>query len=169
MRKLLAAITILFILGSALSAQTKATDNILTLDVAGISPSASIDEVAWIAGYWKGEALGGAIEEVWTEPIGGSMMCAFKLVVADTVKFYELVALREVNNSLTINLKHFHSDMKGWEEKDETVDFPLVKMTDGKAFFDGFTFEQVSDNEMNIYVLFGKEGNYKEMKFSYMK
>ena len=168
MKTLLVLITLL-ILSSVFSAQTKVTDNILSLDEAGISPPASIAEVSWIAGHWKGEALGGVVEEVWTEPLGGSMMCAFKLVVADTVKFYELVTLREVNNSLTINLKHFHSDMKGWEEKDETVDFPLVKVTDGKAFFDGFTFERISDNEMNIYVLFGKEGNYKEMKFSYMK
>ncbi|MBN1301435.1 MAG: hypothetical protein JW995_09495 [Melioribacteraceae bacterium] len=150
-------------------AQSNVTENILRLDSNLSSPPASIEDVSWIAGHWKGEALGGIVEEVWTPPVGGSMMCAFKLVVDDTVKFYELVVIYEEGNSLILKLKHFHGDLKGWEEKDETLDFSLVKLEGMKAYFDGFTFELVNRNEMNIYVLFGSEGQYKEMKFSYKK
>lgn len=160
---------LLVALTTVVFAQSNVTQNILKLDEGNKSPEANIDEVAWIAGHWKGEALGGIVEEVWTEPLGGSMMCAFKLVVDNKVKFYELCSIYEENNTLQFRLKHFNYDLKGWEEKDETVDFPFIKLDENKAYFDGFTFEKVSENEMNIYVLFGKEGNHKEMKFNYKK
>ena len=131
------------------------------------SPPATLQDINWIQGHWQGEALGGIVEEVWTPPLGGSMMCAFKLVVNDEVRFYELVTISEEDRTLMLRLKHFHNDLIGWEEKDETVDFTLVKVTPGKVFFDGFTFEKISDNEMNIYVIIGEEGKEQEAKFNY--
>ena len=38
-----------------------------------------------------------------------------------------------------MQLKHFGSDFKGWEEKDETVDFKLVKIEKYAVYFDGMT------------------------------
>ncbi len=143
--------------------------NTMTLDSLAGSPQASLDEVAWIQGHWQGEAMGGITEEVWSSPLGGSIMGAFRLIVDDEVKFYEIVTISEEGNSLMLRLKHFHSDLKGWEEKDETVDFPLVKITDNKAYFDGFTIEKVSDNEMNVYVIIGSEDNLQEAKFPYQR
>ena len=49
------------------------------------SPKAKINDVSWIAGHWLGEALGGETEEIWTPPLGNSMMCAFKLVVTNKI------------------------------------------------------------------------------------
>ncbi len=54
-----------------------------------VSPQATLQDIAWISGYWKGEAFGGITEEMWSNPLGNSMMFAFKLVVDDKVKFYE--------------------------------------------------------------------------------
>ena len=108
------------------------------------------------------------MEEVWSPPLGGSMMCVFKLVVENEVRFYEIVTISEEHATLILRLKHFHADLKGWEEKDETVDFPLVKTETNRAYFDGFTFEKISEDEMNIYVMIGeKDGKMQEMKFPY--
>lgn len=68
-----------------------------------------------------------------------------------------------------LRLKHFHDDLKGWEEKNETVDFPLVKVTENRVYFDGFTFEKISDTEMNVYVVIGPEENLQEAKFPYKR
>lgn len=133
------------------------------------SPSAALGAVSWIEGHWRGEAFGGITEEIWTAPLGGSMMCAFKLVVQDKVKFYELVTIVEENNTLLIRLKHFHSDLKGWEEKDKTVDFKLVKVIDNKVYFDRFTFERINPNEMNVYVIIDNNGVQTETKFNYQR
>ncbi len=131
------------------------------------SPPASIADVSWIQGHWRGEAFGGITEEIWSPPLGGSMMCAFKLVVEDKVKFYELVTLVEENGSLILRLKHFHANLQGWEMKEETVDFRLVKISENALYFEGFTFERINDNELDIYVLIGSDGKTEEAKFPY--
>lgn len=133
------------------------------------SPEANLNDLRWVSGYWKGEAFGGTTEEVWTPNIGGSMMCAFKLVVDGKVKFYELVTISEENRTLILRLKHFHQNLKGWESKDETIDFKLVKVTKNKVFFDGFTFEKEGEDRMNIYVVIKNGNENSEVKFSYKK
>jgi hypothetical protein len=137
-------------------------------EVAPRSPNPTLKDVAWIAGHWRGEALGGIVEEVWTPPLGPSMTGSFKLVVGDRVRFYELCTLSEENGSLMLRLKHFHADLKGWEEKDETVDFPFLELGPGKAVFDGLSFERVSDDEMIVVVATeDREGRRDELRFNY--
>ena len=144
-------------------------ENTLSFDEKEGSPRADLTVLDWLPGHWKGEAFGGIVEELWSPPLGGSMMCAFKLVVNDEVSFYEIVTLKEIEGTLILKLKHFDADLKGWEEKDETVDFKLVKASEGKVFFDGFTFEKVSENEINIYVIVGSGGQEQEVKFNYRR
>ncbi len=133
------------------------------------SPQADLSAISWMAGHWKGDAFGGITEEVWTPPLGGSMMCTFKLVMDGSVTFYEIVTITEEGGTLMLRLKHFHSNLKGWEEKDETVDFKLVKVTEDKVYFDGFTFERISDDEVNIYVVIDDDRGKNEVKFNYIK
>ena len=153
---------ILFIISTIVISQ-----NTLKLE-GNASPNATINDVKWISGHWQGEALGGITEEVWTTPLGKSMMGSFKLVTDDIVQFYELCTITEENNSLLLRIKHFDKDLKGWEEKDASTEFPLVKIEKNKVFFDRLTFEKVSEDELNIYVIFNEEGKEEvEMKFNY--
>ncbi|VUD58512.1 hypothetical protein TDB9533_02441 [Thalassocella blandensis] len=133
------------------------------------SPKANLQNLHWLAGHWRGEAFGGVVEEVWAPPLGGSMMGAFKLVVSDKVQFYEIETISEVNNSLIFRLKHFSKDLKGWEEKDKTVDFTLVEIQDNTFYFNGLTLQKVNDHEMNIFVVIEHKGKTTEEKFSYTR
>ncbi|WP_296315093.1 DUF6265 family protein [Winogradskyella sp. UBA3174] len=128
-----------------------------------------LENIAWIAGTWYGEAFGGQTEEIWSEPSGGSMMASFKLINDGKVTFYEIEIIREVENTLILQLKHFGPNLKGWETKDETVDFPLKEITENKVVFEVMTFEKLSKNEMNIYVDIKEEGKTKTVKFNYKK
>jgi hypothetical protein len=157
MIKILASILFLFT-SSLLIAQTEQT----------LEPT--LKNIAWIAGNWKGEAFGGITEENWSEPSNGSMMASFKLIDNGKVVFYELEIIREVENTLILQLKHFSNDLKGWETQDETEDFPLIKITPNKAVFEGMTFEKISEDEMNIYVDIKQEdGTVENVKFNYTK
>jgi hypothetical protein len=100
--------------------------NTLSFDSEAGSPKASLSDISWLAGHWRGEGMGGIIEEVWSAPLAGSMMGSFKFVEDGKVKFYELELIIEENETLILRIKHFHANLKGWEEKDETVDFKLV-------------------------------------------
>ena len=131
---------------------------------------AKLDNIAWISGTWHGEAFGGQVEEIWSEPSGGSMMATFKLVVEGQVGFYEIEIIREVGNTLLLQLKHFKSNLKGWETKDETVDFPLKYITKNKAVFEGMIFERIGDTKMNVYVdVKNDAGEVEELKFEYTR
>jgi len=164
--------SILFLLSLVIPGMALAQDtfpNTMTYDEKVGSPKADLSVTSWVAGHWHGEAFGGTTEEVWTSPLGGSMMGSFKLVVDGKVNFYELITLSEVNGTLILKLKHFNANLTGWEEKDETVDFRLVKVTPKKVFFDAFTFEKVSDIEINVYVVIDHDGQKTETRFNYKR
>jgi len=129
------------------------------------SPAASIKDLTWIEGSWTGEAFGGQTEEVWTAPSAGSMMGMFKLINEGEISFYELMTITESGNSLLLRIKHFTKDLKGWEEKDEAVEFPLVDITKNAIYFDGLTFKKISSKQLNVYV--NIEG--EEVEFMYTK
>lgn len=143
--------------------------NTLKFDDRSVSPSASLSDIYWIQGHWRGEAFGGITEEVWTPPLGNSMMCAFKLIVKNEVQFYELVTISEESGTLIMRLKYFDGKMIGWEAKDESIDFKLVKISEDKVYFDEFTFERISDDEMTIFVVIENKGKREEVPFLYKR
>ncbi len=129
-----------------------------------------LENIAWISGNWKGEAFGGLTEENWSTPSAGSMMATFKLIDNNKVVFYEIEIIREVENTLILQLKHFNNDLKGWEIKDETIDFHLKEITSTKVIFEGMVFEKVNENEMNVYVdILQDNGSVETVKFNYKK
>ncbi|TVZ16440.1 hypothetical protein JM81_2701 [Maribacter sp. MAR_2009_72] len=133
-----------------------------------LSPTTKLDTISWLAGHWKGEAFGGIVEEIWSPPQNGSMMFSFRLIADGAVGFYEFGHIIETNGTLLLQLKHFDADLNGWEEKDETVDFKLVKITEDRLYFDDFTIEYISDKEINMYVDVGEgDGKSNEVKFNY--
>lgn len=148
-------------------AQSMQTPHTLKLDESGNMPSASVGDLAWMAGHWKGDFLGGTAEEVWTPPSGGSMLGMFKLVQSDAASFYELMTLVEENGSVILKLKHFNPDLSGWEEKGDHVAFPLVKLAENAAYFDGLTFERVSDDTLKGYLVMETADGPKEVAFTY--
>lgn len=135
-----------------------------------VSPNASISQIEWMTGHWKGEAFGGTTEEIWSPPAAGVMMFVFRLIAKGEINFYEIGHIREVDNSLIFELKHFDKDLKGWEEKDEVQSFRLIKVADNRLYFDGFTFEKVGPDEINIYGLIHQnDGSEEEIKFNYKR
>ena len=96
-------------------------------------------------------------------------MGAFQLINDGTISFYEIMTIVEVDASLVLRLKHFDSELHGWEEKEETIDFPLVKIDERNAWFDGLTFQYVSKKRINVYVAIDNGEEISEAKFAYRK
>ncbi|WP_394973964.1 DUF6265 family protein [uncultured Croceitalea sp.] len=144
--------------------------NTLQLEEEQKSPNANIELVAFMEGHWKGEAFGGITEEIWSPEAGGSMMFVFRHMIDNKVNFYEIGHIRELNSSLIFELKHFDNDLHGWEDKKEVQQFKFIKAEGNRVYFDGFTFENVSQNEINIYGLIGNDDSTKsEIVFNYKK
>lgn len=142
--------------------------NTISFEAGMTSPKASLNSISWLTGHWKGEAFGGIAEEIWSPAMGGTMMFSFRLVSGGTINFYEFGHIQEKDGSLVLQLKHFGGNLDGWEEKEETIDFNLVKVEANKLYFDDFTIERVSDQEINMYVVMDEEnGPKKEVQFNY--
>lgn len=131
------------------------------------SEKATLEDIKWLAGNWRGEAFGGQFEENWSTPSAGSMLFNFKLVANGKIVFYELGHIIEKDKTLLYQIKHFDEDLKGWEEKDKSEDFRFIKKEKNRMYFDHFTFEKVSDNEVNVYAYF--EDSKKEVVFNFKK
>jgi len=133
------------------------------------SPNGNLEDVSWIEGHWQGEAFGGIADEILSAHMGNSMMFVFRMVNDGKVSFYESGHIQQWDDSLILQLKHFDGSMKGWEEKDETIDFKLVKLEPNKVYFEGLTMEKISDDQMNVWVLIEEGGNQEEVLFAYKR
>jgi hypothetical protein len=129
--------------------KSSARRNTLSFDPAKGSPEATLADAAWLAGRWIGTGLGGQSEEVWLPAQGGAMLSTF----------------REINGNRIV-FKHFHPDLKGWEDRDTVRNFPLVRATSTELFFDDLTYRKISDREMEAFVLIRKKsGEVVEERF----
>jgi hypothetical protein len=115
-------------------------------------PPARIESMAWLAGEWTGEGLGGSIEEIWSAPRAGVMTGMFRHFTKDRPTFYEFFMLAEEEGSVVLKVKHFNPDFSGWEEKADFVRFPLVKVEDQALHFDGLSYVRDGEGALKVYL-----------------
>ncbi len=133
----------------------------------GAAPTVGVESLAWMAGRWTCEALGGQAEDLWAPPAGGQMAGLFRLVKAEGPSFYEIMLMLMVDGRLTLRLKHFDAELRGWEEKDATVDFPLVDHEHDTWYFDGLTIERTGEDGMTMHLQVGGGGGEHIVEFTY--
>ena len=153
----------------SLAGQSPLTEHTLALNRDSVVAAATIRDAAWLAGHWEGNALGGVVEEIWTEPRGNAMLGSFRLLRNDQPVFYELCLLIEEQGTLTYKVKHFHPDLTAWEDKDELTVFDLVKVEPNAMFFHGLTIQKTEDGCRHILATKQRDGSYEEMEFVFRR
>lgn len=73
------------------------------------------------------------------------MVATFRLVKDGEPSLYEMCWIRAKDGTLEYAVKHFHADLKGWEEKDQHVTFPMVAIEIGAVHFRGLTLRRDGD------------------------
>lgn len=112
----------------------------------------TIDDFAFLTGYWTGTGLGGDVEEVWMPPMDGRMFGIFKLSSNGELQFTEYIEIAEQDGEFVLRLKHFNPDFSGWEESDEHVTFVLESTAENEAIFRGLTYKVTDDNALEVTV-----------------
>ncbi len=97
--------------------------------------NAPINDLSWLTGVWIGEMDGARIEEHWSTPDGATMMCMFRWIQGNQVRFYEFVTIEQEEESVVLRIKHFNPGLIGWEEKTDSITFSLVQLVGKKAAF----------------------------------
>ena len=143
------------------------TAHTMVLAEAAPRPAARIEELAWLAGEWRGAGLGGDVEERWSSPSAGTMVGTFKLVAEDgTPAFYEFMTILEVDGTLELRLKHFGPDLTGWEDEADYVRFPLVRVGSEQVWFRGLTYAR-RDGTLNVHLARQTDDGYRELAFAF--
>ena len=152
-----------------LFAQIKLTENTLRFDSTAIRQSADIKDMEWYTGRWVGEGFGAEVEENFAPAMGGTMIGTFRMVNEEGPVFYEMLLIEPDANSLVYKVKHFNPDFKGWEEKEDHVSFPLIKIEGNRYYFDGLTFVNEGDKCTHYLAMKQKDGSHKEAVLTYRK
>ena len=139
MKRVLALILLIASVLPALS------QDVLTLKNDEPSANATLGELAWLSGYWKGSGFGGDCDEVWIPASDNAMTGIFRYASEGKIVFSEYMVMEELNGTITLRLKHFGRDLSPWEEKEEWTEFRLVKIHGQKAWFSGLTYERIGD------------------------
>jgi Domain of unknown function (DUF6265) len=159
-----------FLLVPSAVCQTRETEHTLRYSPSDPHPKATLQDVVWLQGAWEGTAFGGTSEEIWSEPLADTMMGVYRSVENGVVKFYEINSIVATNGTLEMRLKHFNSNLTGWEEKDVVRVFPLVKISSGEIYFDGMTYKKTGNDTVTVYLaISGKEGGTREVSFEYRR
>ena len=145
------------------------TANTLTRSDDATPPAARIEQMAWLAGGWEGGGLEGWAEEIWSRPLAGAMMGMFRLTKEDRPQFFELLCIAEESGSLLLRIKHFHADLKGWEDRDQAMEFPLLALRQQEACFDGLTLRRRGDVLEAFVAAKSMDGGLKELAFRYRR
>ncbi len=134
----------------------------------GIASSHELDDLAWIAGHWGGDAFGGQVEEAWFSPAGRSMSGSFRLIREDLAIMYELLLIEQDDDGeIFYRFKHVS---RGWEPWEETrLEYRLTELEGRKATFRStasepppnapwwFTYESPTGSEL-LVAIHGSEG-----------
>ena len=150
-------------------AETPSTEHTFRLEDGEQRPSASLEDVAWLAGSWTGSAFGEQFEEVWNPPSAGSMVGLFKLYDGDEVSFYEILLIIEEEDSLALRVKHFTADFVAWEEKPDYISFPLVRVDPDAVHFSGLSFYRTGADSIDGYIVMRSASGVREEKLEYQR
>jgi hypothetical protein len=164
-----ALVLALLLFSGAAFAQSPRTEHTFQLDDPDIRPPATLEDVAWLAGSWEGEAFGMSFEEAWNPPSAGSMIGLFKVLQGDDVAFYEILLLVEEEGSLSLKVKHFDPDFTAWEEKADYVTFRFIKAEENEIHFSGISFYRLNDDEMHGYLVMKSGDEVREEKLVYRR
>lgn len=164
-------LVLLVLFAGALAAQEKLTAHTYKLGKDTKPGIASLSDVSWLVGSWKGSAFGSQFEEVWNPASEGSMVGMFKLFdEGKGVHFYELLLLKQEGDSLVLLVKHFAANFSAWEEKDEFVTFKLVNIEDDAVHFSGLSFYKNGKDKIDGYIVMNhKDGSKTEHHLSYAR
>ena len=112
----------------------------------------TLDELNWLVGNWQGPGFGGICEEVWLPASAGSMVGTFKMTINGEVQFYEIMTITVDSSGPVLKLKHFNSDLTGWEEKDEVISFSFNSAKESELSIGALTYKKLAEDSLHILV-----------------
>lgn len=89
-------------------------------------------------GHWVGVQDGALSEEIWTAPVGDSMLGLWRLVADGRARVYELLAIgTDPELGVVLRLRHFDERLRAREEQDRPLVLRLSRAAKNEVVFEG--------------------------------
>ncbi len=93
-------------------------------------------ELGFLAGTWRGDMGPSMAEEVWSAPIGTSIMGCFRWLKPDqSPSMFEMLTITREGERTLLRLRHYSPTLTAKEEKDKPLTLTLSESGPGKAVF----------------------------------
>ncbi|MGB5354268.1 MAG: DUF6265 family protein, partial [Woeseia sp.] len=99
----------------------------------------------------------------------GSMVGLFKLYGDDGVALYEIMLITVEEGVLSLKVKHFNADFSAWEEKQEHVNFRIVKVEENALHFGGLSFYRRGPDKIDGYIVMRNGDEVSEQHLQYTR
>ena len=117
-----------------------------------------LSRLSWITGTWVANVDGDHLEEIWSEPVGDTLMGVFRWVKGGKVWIKEIVTITEDSEGLVFRLRHFDRKMTAWEDKEKPFYYPVKQVGRNEIMFENpqlddprsITYRRVDDT---LYVI----------------
>jgi Domain of unknown function (DUF6265) len=140
---------------------------------------ATVDQLSWVAGPWRGTLNDRTIEQHWMAPLGGSLVGMYRSIRENRATLYEILAMEQRGDEVFLRIKHFTpgAGLVSQEAKDQSADHVLVKLEARSAVFEGsaggnpvrVTFSSPDEDTLNITVERQREGKPVATEFKYKR
>ena len=74
---------------------------------AGAASGASVEDLAWMSGTWKGPMGEQILEETWTRPAAGTLAATIRITSGDRTDVVELILIEEAEESLVFRVRQW--------------------------------------------------------------
>lgn len=96
---------------------------------------ATLKDLSFIAGHWRGEMGGTVIEEVWMPPEGDAMYSLFRMVGKGRTQFTEFQALEQRGENVVLVLRHFGAGLIAREDKESPLVWTVAEVAANRVVF----------------------------------
>ena len=117
--------------------------------------AASLADLAWMVGPWRGALGAQTVEESWSEGQGGVMSTMIRLGSETTVDMIELIAIRQNGDSLVLHLRQFGPDLSLRHSDDMALAHcgeGAVRFVSPGAAIEALAYTQQGDDGMLVEV-----------------
>ena len=129
---------------------------LLAMSISEGAIAATLADLHWMVGSWRGSLGPQTVEEAWSEPNGGTMSTMIRLTSATDTLMVELIVIREEGDSLVLHLRQFTPAL----EQVLAQDMPLGALTGGSVSFAApgeagirmLTYRHISGTRMEVDV-----------------
>ena len=138
---------------------------------------ATVEQLAWVAGAWRGTLGARTVEQHWSAPLGNSIVAMYRSVQDDRALLYELLAIEQEGDGVFLRIKHFAPGPGLVGREAASVDHALVRVSENSAVFEGtstdnparITFTKPNPDTLTIVVERKPDGTPVSTEFKYTR